>query len=139
MLFFDNVLRILGLYIGGPQMPKPRAFALRHLEEAVELALICGANVKDTYVSVQKALSNEQRKDPTRRYEDEVLGSKMDIAAEIADVTLLAACIEMVAHVTEADVEAAADRKVERLLKAAADGTLHFEPDGRFYRRDKAG
>jgi hypothetical protein len=131
-----HLWRILGVYVARKvKIPTPRAFALRLLEEAVELALACGASVKDTHVTVEAAVENEQRKDAGREYEAQRIESDAEIAGEIADVCLLAACTAAVANITDESVAEAARKKVDRLEAAAADGTLHFTPDGRFYRR----
>jgi hypothetical protein len=135
-----EVRRIFEVYkLKDLPMPAPRAFALRLLEEAVELALICGASVKDTYASFQGALSNEQQKNPNRRFEDESLGTPSEIGGEIADVSLLAKATMAVAGVADDTIEILATAKVDRLCNAAFNGTLHFEADGRFYRRQKTG
>ena len=115
--------------------PKPRAAALRLVEEAVELALESGASAQDVYASCSGALHNEQEKHPDRPYATEFVGTTESIAAEVADVVLLAAMTAAVAGVTDHDVEMAARRKVSRLIAAAEDGTLHITDDGRFYRR----
>jgi hypothetical protein len=131
----DPVWRVIALYDTVKRsLPKPRAFALRLLEEAVELALACGASPKDAFASFHAALVHEQLKDPERDYAAERINGAEAIAAEIADVCLLAAATAAVADITDDKVEAAAIVKVERLNKAAVEGTLDFAPDGRFYR-----
>jgi len=119
----------------GVPIAKPRAFALRLLEEAVELALACGASVGDTHSSVVMALTNEQKKDPRRDYDEERVETYWEIAGELADICVLTAATASVANVIEDDVELAIRAKIDRLEAAAHAGMLHFTADGRFYRR----
>jgi hypothetical protein len=115
--------------------PADRAFALRALEEAVELALACGASVRDAHSSVEIAFRNERIKNVDREYDEERIKAKYDIAGEIADVCLLALCVARVDNISDKLIESSAYYKVERLRKASEDGELVFTSDGRFYPR----
>lgn len=116
-------------------LSKPRAFALRLLEEAVELCLACGASPQDIYAAHADAMRKEHAKDPSRGFVEERIESQAEITGEIADIVLLAAVTAAVASVNDGEVADAAKAKVDRLESAAAAGLLHFTADGRFYRR----
>ncbi len=132
----DEVHGILGVYADAGISPAPRAIALRALEECVELALECGASVRDVFVSLQVSLGNEQLKDPSRGYDEHRIGSPDAICSEIADVSLLVATTAERIGLTDSMVQKAASFKVSRLRVSFKTGNLHFTEDGRFYRRD---
>jgi hypothetical protein len=132
--------RILRLYEErGITRPAPRAFALRALEEAVELALACGATIRDAHDAVEDAFRSERVKHSERGYDDAVVEPPRAIASEVADVSLLLRCTALVVGEESLDdmIEEQANFKVTRLVAASKDGTLHFTKDGRFYRRPK--
>lgn len=133
----QDVLRLYELK--GLPTPMPRAFALRLLEEAVELALACGASAQDAYLSVDGALQNEQMKHPSRGYDEKQVVDVVEVAGEIADVCLLARLTADVSGVADDTISVLATSKVDRLVDAADRDALHFTADGRFYRRAKQG
>jgi len=133
---FDEASRVLSIY-EPPHTPAPRALALRLMEEAVELAMACGASAEDVNISVGESLKNEQVKDLSRTYDEKRIASHEEIVGEVADVGILLSVTSMLAKTMTDEVMDAARAKVDRLLEAKANGDLIIKPDGRFYRRRK--
>lgn len=132
----EQIWRLKEIYVNCKvQSPKPHVFALRLLEEAVELCLAAGASVREIDMSVKAAKTSEHNKEPDRAYDLARVESSHDIAGEIADVVLLASITALSAEVSDADVVTAAAVKTKRLAGAAMAGTLYFDPMGKFYRR----
>jgi hypothetical protein len=128
----NDLIHVYGL--ANLPLPEPRAIALRLLEEAVELALACGASSADVHMSVQDALSNEHMKQPNMNRNVGQVADQSEITGELADVGLLWSFVQRLAAVYDNELVDAAGVKVERLRKAQRDGTLGWTADGRFYR-----
>jgi NTP pyrophosphatase (non-canonical NTP hydrolase) len=115
-------------------LPQPRAIALRLLEEAVELALACGASAADVSTSMHDTMVHEHAKHPEIDFHQGIVADHDEIAGELADVALLTGFCQRLAAVADDDVSAKARWKVERLAIAQHNNQLRWTADGRFYR-----
>jgi NTP pyrophosphatase (non-canonical NTP hydrolase) len=133
----DDLINIYGA--AKVKLPEPRAVALRLVEECIELVLATGASPADIATSIQAAMHNEHRKDPSMSFHQGQQKSNDEIADELADVSLLASFTQRMAGLFDDEVTQAAKSKVRALQSAQKANQLHFTDDRRFYRRPSNG
>lgn len=122
-------------------LPKPRAAALRLLDEAVELCLVTGSGTQEIMAEVADVVHHEALKHhgtlPSQLSRFWNPGSPAAVMEELADMVIQTSWVIRRDGRDDSHVLWVMEEKIAKLERAETDGTLTCTGDGRLYRRAK--